>query len=264
MKKAAVILATAIAFGSGISAQPVMAATGMDKGVVKADSITVSATVEVIDYERRLIILKGPGDKTVTLKASKKVKYLDEIKKGDLVSAEYLDAVAIIVRKPDGKPRPGYLKDVTVTPRGKSDEGLPVDTSEAFGIVEATKVSAALASRGKTGEMFLRPRTNIRGRLRDEALDGSSRRWSWRGGHGVIVRGTIVRAETSNPGSHGHRERRDCAGDNRVRGDDWQDRCGEGVDTGRTLAALEDVPRAGGMCDRHTDEGGRRPGSVEG
>ena len=137
MKKTTVILAAAIAFGAGISSQPVRAATGMDKGVVSTDYIVISATVETIDQERRALTLKGPGDKTVTLRASKKVKDFEEIKKGDLVSAEYLDAVAIIVRKPDGKSRPGYLKEVTVTPRGKSGDGLPVDTSEALGTVEA-------------------------------------------------------------------------------------------------------------------------------
>jgi hypothetical protein len=103
---------------------------------VNTDYIVVPATVEAIDYERRTITIKGPGDKIVTLKASKKVKYLDEIKKGDSVSAEYLDAVAIIIRKPDGKSRPGYLKEVTVTPRGKDSGGLPVDTVEMLGTVE--------------------------------------------------------------------------------------------------------------------------------
>ena len=137
MKKAAILLAAALAFGSGVPPQPVLAATTVDKGVVSADYVVVSATVEAIDYERRTITLKGPGDKTVTLKASKKVKYLDEIKKGDLVSAEYLDTVAVIVRKPDGKSRPGYLKEVTVAPRGKSSDGLPVDTVELLGAVEA-------------------------------------------------------------------------------------------------------------------------------
>ena len=136
MKKASVILAAVVAFGTGIPTQPVKAVTGVDKGVVSTDYIVVSATVEAIDYERRTITLKGPGDKTVTLRASKKVKYLDEIKKGDLVSAEYLDAVAVIIRKPDGKSRPGYLKEVTVAPRGKDSDGLPVDMVEALGTVE--------------------------------------------------------------------------------------------------------------------------------
>jgi len=137
MKKTAVILAAVVAFGTGVPTQSVKAATKIDKGVVSTDYIMVSATVEAIDYERRTITIKGPGDKIVSLKASKKVKYFDEIKKGDLVSAEYLDAVAVIVRKPDGKSRPGYLKEVTVAPRGKSSDGLPVDTVESLGTVEA-------------------------------------------------------------------------------------------------------------------------------
>ena len=45
--------------------------------------------------------------------------------------------MAVIVRKPDGKSRPGYLKEVTVAPRGKDSDGLPVDTVEGLGTVEA-------------------------------------------------------------------------------------------------------------------------------
>jgi hypothetical protein len=135
MNRAAVILAAALVMGSGVQTQPA-AANEKDKGIVSTDYVVVTARVESIDYERRTITIKDPGDKTVTLKASKKVKYLDEIKKGDLVSAEYLDAVAVIVRKPDGKSRPGYLKEVTVAPRGKDSNGLPVDTVEALGTVE--------------------------------------------------------------------------------------------------------------------------------
>ena len=137
MKNAAVILVAVIAFGTGMPTQPVTAATGMDKGVVSTDYIVVAATVEAIDQERRTITIKAPGDKIITLKASKKVKNFEDIKKGDLVSAEYLEAVAVIVRKPDGKSRPGYLKEVTVAPRGKGSDGLPVDTVEALGTVEA-------------------------------------------------------------------------------------------------------------------------------
>ncbi len=137
MKKMAVLLAAAVAFGTGVPARPVAAATGADKGIVSADYIVVSAMVESIDQERRIITLKGAGDKSVTLKISKKVKNFGELKKGDQVSAEYLDAVAVIVRKPDGKSRPGYLKEVTVAPRGKDSDGLPVDTVEGLGTVEA-------------------------------------------------------------------------------------------------------------------------------
>jgi hypothetical protein len=137
MKKAALILATAIALMAGIETRPATAATGIDNGVVSADYVVASATVESIDYERRTITLKGPDNKSVTLKASKEVKKFGEILKGDLVTAEYLDAVAVIVRKPDGASHPGFLKEVSVTPRGRESDGLPVDTTALLGTVEA-------------------------------------------------------------------------------------------------------------------------------
>lgn len=138
MKSAAVLLAAAVLLvTAAIPAQQVTATTGVDKGIVSTDYIVVTATVEGIDQERRTITLKGPDNKVVTLRASKEVKKFGGIKKGDLVSAEYLDAVAVIVRKPDGVSHPGYLREVSVAPRGKESDGLPVDMTEMLGTVEA-------------------------------------------------------------------------------------------------------------------------------
>ncbi len=137
MKKTALILAAMVAFSTGIPIQPVTAAAEMDKGVVSAEHIDLTATVEAIDYERRHLTLKATDGKSVTLSASKKVKNFGEIAKGSLVTAEYLDSVAVIVRKPDGTSHPGYLKEVSVTQRGDESDGLPVDTTVALGTVEA-------------------------------------------------------------------------------------------------------------------------------
>ena len=137
MKKVAVILATAVALGMGIPTQPATAAPHMDKGVVSAEYIIVSATVEAIDYERRTITIQGPDGKSVTLSAGKEVNKFSEVKKGDLVTTEYLDAVAVIVRKPDGASHPGYLKEVSVAPQGQESDGFPVDTVATLGTVEA-------------------------------------------------------------------------------------------------------------------------------
>ena len=137
MKKAAIILAAMVAFSTGMPTQPVTAATERDKGIVSAEHIDLTATVEAIDYERRSITLKGPDGKSVILRASKKVKNFGEIAKGNMVTAEYLDSVAVIVRKPDGASHPGYLKEVSVTQQGDESDGLPVDTVVLLGTVEA-------------------------------------------------------------------------------------------------------------------------------
>lgn len=114
------------------------AAAGISgKGIVSTDQITVTATIEAIDPERRTVTLKSPEDKMLVLKVSRKVNKFDALKKGDVVSAGYLDAVAVIVRKPDGKSHPGYLHEVTIAPRGEDADGLPVDTVEMLGTVES-------------------------------------------------------------------------------------------------------------------------------
>lgn len=137
MRKGVVLLAAIVAFGTGIPARPATAATGTDKGVIAADYIVVTATVEAIDHERRTITLKGPDSKAVTLRAGRGVKKFGEIRKGDLVSAEYLVAVAVVVRKPDGVSPPGFLRDVSVAPRGRETDGQPVDTVDILGMVES-------------------------------------------------------------------------------------------------------------------------------
>ena len=136
MWKVLVILAAVLVMGTA-TAKPVMASSGVDKGIVTSDYIVVTTTVEAIDHERRTITIKTPDGKAVTLRASKKVRNFQEIKKGDVVSAEYLEAVAVIVRKPDGKSNAGYLKDVTVAPHGRESAALPVDMVESLGTVEA-------------------------------------------------------------------------------------------------------------------------------
>ena len=137
MWKALVIFAAVLVMGTAAATPPVMADGGVDKGIVISNYIVVISAVEAIDQERRTIAIKSPDGKAVTLRASKKVKNFQEIKKGDVVTAEYLEAVAVIVRKPDGKSLPGYLKDVTIAPPGKESAALPVDMVESLGMVEA-------------------------------------------------------------------------------------------------------------------------------
>jgi hypothetical protein len=137
MNKAVMILAAVLILGTGTPPRTVTASDKVDKtSIVGTDYIVISAMVETIDQERRTVTLKGPSDKTVTVKAAKSVKKFSEIKKGDPVTAEYLDSVVVIARKPDGKSHPGYLKEVRVTPHGKDSDGLPVDTLEAMVTVE--------------------------------------------------------------------------------------------------------------------------------
>lgn len=55
------------------------------------------ARVEEIDYKNRTVTLRGPQQKTATLKVGKEVKRFDQVKKGDEVVVRHIEAMAITV-----------------------------------------------------------------------------------------------------------------------------------------------------------------------
>jgi hypothetical protein len=70
--------------------------------VAREDSIlvTVTASVEAINYTNREVSLKGPLGNTVTFSVDQRVKRLNEVKVGDFVTADYYVSVAAELRKP--------------------------------------------------------------------------------------------------------------------------------------------------------------------
>src|SRR5690348_1714424 len=68
----------------------------------REDTILVSltASVEGIDYTNREVTLKGPLGNEVTFTVDQRVKRLDEVKVGDSVRADYYISIAAEIRKP--------------------------------------------------------------------------------------------------------------------------------------------------------------------
>ena len=62
--------------------------------------VSVTATVEALDLEKRELTLKGPLGNVTTLTVDKAVRRLDEVKVGDEVSAKYYVSVAAELREP--------------------------------------------------------------------------------------------------------------------------------------------------------------------
>lgn len=96
--------------------------------------VTVTASVEAIDYGKREVTLKGPLGNEAIMVADQCVKRFDEIKVGDLVRADYYVSVAAEVRKPTKaeKEHPIVLLDAA----GKAPPG----TSPAAGGLRRFKV----------------------------------------------------------------------------------------------------------------------------
>jgi hypothetical protein len=106
--------------------------------VTRQSVIEVSATVEAIDYDTRMVTLRGSDGRTVTFRADDSVRRLNEVKKGDVVQATYYQAVAINLRKP-GQAQPG------VSAAGMSGRAEPGEPPAAAGARSVTIVATVRA-----------------------------------------------------------------------------------------------------------------------
>jgi hypothetical protein len=77
-----------------------VAPKGQKPMAAAVDTVEVSARVEKIDYEKRLITLKGPEGNVKTLKVDPAVKRLNEVKVGDDIVLRHTQAIAIGIVPP--------------------------------------------------------------------------------------------------------------------------------------------------------------------
>lgn len=114
------------------------AAAAKPIGRKEAVLVTVTASVEAINYTNREVTLKGPLGNTVTFTVDQRVKRLNEVKVGDLVRADYYVSIAAEVRKPTPEEQKHPL--VVLEAAGKAPPG----TSPAAGGLRRFKVVATI------------------------------------------------------------------------------------------------------------------------
>jgi Cu/Ag efflux protein CusF len=78
-------------------------ATAPGKAVI-ADTIKISASITAIDKATRDVTLKGPDGNLVTVTAGADVKNFDQLKVGDQVDLQYIEALTLELKKGGGKP----------------------------------------------------------------------------------------------------------------------------------------------------------------
>lgn len=134
--------------------KPAAAAPGDKPGVVVADVVVITATVEAVDKDKRTVTLKGPKGRTVVLKVGPDAKNFDQIKVGDKVKGKFLDAVALFVRKSGAPPDAAEMQAVSVSPRGQKPMVMAVDTVEITAKVEKIDYTKRLVTlKGPDGQM---------------------------------------------------------------------------------------------------------------
>jgi hypothetical protein len=79
------------------------APAGAKPGMAAMTMSTIVATVLDVDLAGRLLTVKGPKGNIVTILVPADMKAFDTLKKGDKITAEYGEAVAVSVRTPEKK-----------------------------------------------------------------------------------------------------------------------------------------------------------------
>ena len=115
---------------SGVAQQD----SGGKPHMVVAKTQLVSAVVEDIDQEKRMITLKRSDGRLFRFRVDERVRRLDQVKKGDRVRVGYYSSASIMVRKSEGEPL-SQSEKVEVIPSSHALSGVLVNAASAVAIV---------------------------------------------------------------------------------------------------------------------------------
>lgn len=113
---------------------------------VKIEAMSITATVEKIDYAARTVVLKGPKGNIVEMQVGEEARNFDQVKQGDLVTIENSESMAIEMRR--SKEAPVATETTSVT-RAKPGE-KPGGTIKTTGTMTARVEEVNYTSREAT------------------------------------------------------------------------------------------------------------------
>lgn len=105
MHAAVVILATMLATAGALPAQAQTGAAMAAKGpgvAGAAKTVEITATITAIDPKKREVTLKGPEGNEVVVEAGSQVRNFSQMKVGDQVKVEYVEALTLELKKGGG------------------------------------------------------------------------------------------------------------------------------------------------------------------
>jgi Cu/Ag efflux protein CusF len=150
------------ALAAGLLAVSSMAVTAEDTvgsekpGEIASDIFVLTATVEAIDLDKRLVTLKGPEGNTVTLHVSEEARNLGQVKVGDQVQTEYYESVALYAQKPDGSlPAAAEMAAIERAPEGEKPGIAAAKSKMITATVEAIDLEkSTVALKGPEGNIL--------------------------------------------------------------------------------------------------------------
>jgi len=143
---AAAIACTVALAGCGPAGGPVPGAgapkAASDGAVRRENVVSVTATVEDIDVESRLVTLRGPEGHSTTLRVDESVRNLAQVKRGDQVVTRYREALVVRVKKP-GEVTPGVAESAEVTRAAPGEKPGGTLTNTATIVVTVDSIDRA-------------------------------------------------------------------------------------------------------------------------
>jgi Cu/Ag efflux protein CusF len=120
-------------------------------GVIAAQAIKVTATVQEIDYQKRTLTLKAADGREESFVIDAAVKNFDQIKKGDLVVATYAEALAYDVKKDGGGSTGAAAGAATAKPGEKPAGVVARETTIAVTITAIDEKAPSVTFKGPAG-----------------------------------------------------------------------------------------------------------------
>ena len=129
-------------------------ATDKEKPTVERSSVQeITATVEKIDLEKRLVTVRGAMGNVVTLTVDERAKNLPQVKVGDQVVVKYYESLAVRMAEP-GDPVSTTTSGVTSAKPGEMPAGVAARQVTVTATIQAIdKKTPAIALMGPGGDV---------------------------------------------------------------------------------------------------------------
>ena len=108
---ASTVVAAALAVSPAIAQTGAVVAGKAPGKVAIAETIKATATITAIDAATRAVTLKGPKGNEVVVTAGPEVKNFAQLKVGDQVNVEYVESLALELKKGGGAPVAATVKE---------------------------------------------------------------------------------------------------------------------------------------------------------
>lgn len=137
MTKSILILSFILPLLIGCASSGGQPASEMTKGVVLRDGIVLTADVVGIDKTDRVLKLRGPNGRVVSLEVSHEARNFDQIEIGDKVRVEYHESVALYMGKHGQKPEASAGRVAARSAKGDKPAVAVVETIDVSAKIKA-------------------------------------------------------------------------------------------------------------------------------